>query len=444
MDFKSLFRNPVTPLPRQPGAEAELEFAVVDVETTGLHPEGNDRIVEIAVIRLDGAGRKIDEYCSLVNPRRDLGPTHIHGISAREAVSAPAFEEIAGDVVARMAGAAVVGHNVQFDFRFVEAEYRRLGYALPDAVLLCTMHLAKSADPCLPGRKLAVCCKHFGIPLSNAHSAHYDADATAKLLTECLRRLTPAGSSFSVEPPPPRKDEWPAIPVSGKALTRTQAAARREQEVPFLAKMVARLPASRIPDPKVDEYLALLDRVLEDRRVTSDEADLLFQAARGLHLSKEQVIEAHKNYFGDLVRVAFADQVLTENEEKDLRQVKELLAVTQETYDQMLRDAQHIRASVAGAGSEHERSAHELVGKAVCFTGEFSCRINGQMVSREMAEKVSAERGLVVKKGVTKTLDILVAADPDSLSGKASKARSYGIRILAEPAFWRMIGVDFE
>ncbi len=54
------------------------------------------------------------------------------------------------------------------------------------------------------------------------------------------------------------------------------------------------------------------------------------------------------------------------------------------------------------------------------------------------------ERSVSVKKSCTKKLDFLVAADPDSMSGKARKARDYGIRILAEPVFWQMMGVDIE
>ncbi|MCF8231713.1 MAG: hypothetical protein K9J27_05930 [Bacteroidales bacterium] len=44
----------------------------------------------------------------------------------------------------------------------------------------------------------------------------------------------------------------------------------------------------------------------------------------------------------------------------------------------------------------------------------------------------------------SKKLDYLVTADPNSLSGKARKAREYGIRILAEPTFRNMIGVAVE
>lgn len=30
----------------------------------------------------------------------------------------------------------------------------------------------------------------------------------------------------------------------------------------------------------------------------------------------------------------------------------------------------------------------------------------------------------------------------DSMSGKATKAREYGVRVIAETAFWEMIGVE--
>jgi predicted RNA-binding Zn-ribbon protein involved in translation (DUF1610 family) len=43
---------------------------------------------------------------------------------------------------------------------------------------------------------------------------------------------------------------------------------------------------------------------------------------------------------------------------------------------------------------------------------------------------------------VTRDLDLLVIADPDSQSGKAVKARAYGTRLIAEEPFFQMIGVS--
>jgi DNA polymerase-3 subunit epsilon len=49
-----------------------------------------------------------------------------------------------------------------------------------------------------------------------------------------------------------------------------------------------------------------------------------------------------------------------------------------------------------------------------------------------------------VQASVTKSLDILVLADPDSMSGKAKKARQYGTRLVAERVFWGELGVAID
>ena len=49
-------------------------------------------------------------------------------------------------------------------------------------------------------------------------------------------------------------------------------------------------------------------------------------------------------------------------------------------------------------------------------------------------------RGFAPKCALTKKVTLLVAADPDSLSGKARKARDYGIPIVGEAALARLAG----
>jgi DNA polymerase-3 subunit epsilon len=86
----------------------------------------------------------------------------------------------------------------------------------------------------------------------------------------------------------------------------------------------------------------------------------------------------------------------------------------------------------------------ELRGKSVCFTGALSSSYRGLPITREQAEELARGAGLRVLKGVTRELDILVVADPSTMSSKARKARDYGVRILAEPAFWHAVGVQVE
>jgi DNA polymerase-3 subunit epsilon len=65
-------------------------------------------------------------------------------------------------------------------------------------------------------------------------------------------------------------------------------------------------------------------------------------------------------------------------------------------------------------------------------------------LTRAEAELLAVAAGLVISANVTKKLDILVVADPDTQSGKAKKARQYGTRIMAERTFWPSIGVRVD
>ena len=85
-------------------AENAPLFAVVDIETTGFSPLVGDRIIELGIVRVDGDGSTVDEYVTLVNPLRDIGPTHVHGITQEDVEHAPLFTEVVGDVLARLAG----------------------------------------------------------------------------------------------------------------------------------------------------------------------------------------------------------------------------------------------------------------------------------------------------------------------------------------------------
>ncbi len=65
---------------QSPQAQSSVRLVVVDVETTGVY--NNDRIVEVAVVTTSPDGTILDEWETLVNPGRDVGPTHLHGIVA--------------------------------------------------------------------------------------------------------------------------------------------------------------------------------------------------------------------------------------------------------------------------------------------------------------------------------------------------------------------------
>src|SRR5262249_52348273 len=122
------------------------QFAVVDTETTGLPNRRTNRVVEIAVVRLSSALSVVDEFETLLNPDRDIGPTSIHGIAARSVTAAPRFEEVAGDILDRIQGCVIVAHNVRFDSSFLCFEFDRLGVKLPELPVVCTLQMARQVS----------------------------------------------------------------------------------------------------------------------------------------------------------------------------------------------------------------------------------------------------------------------------------------------------------
>ncbi|MET9629464.1 exonuclease domain-containing protein [Lentzea sp. NPDC006480] len=139
-------------------------YAVVDVETTGLGD--HHRVVEVAIVHVDASGRRTDEWCTLVNPRRDLGARL--GITAADIQRAPDFAGVAGELAARLSGRVLVAHNLPFHLVFLRAEFALLGHEFP-ASGVCTMEL--------------------GGGITRAYSALRNARASARLLVSCLDRV---------------------------------------------------------------------------------------------------------------------------------------------------------------------------------------------------------------------------------------------------------------
>lgn len=407
-------------------------YAVIDVETTGLRPSWHDRVVEIAVVQVDASGRVEGEWCTLVNPERDLGPQHIHGITAAEARRAPRFDQVAGALAGLLRGRVVAAHNLSFDAQFVVAEFERVGVRVPVDLDggLCTMRLAGQFLPAT-GRGLADCCRSAGVALTHAHSALHDARAAAGLLAHFLSM---------VDQPPPWMGRiaraatvaWPALPDARVSpMSRTSPG---ESEPHFLSRLVDRLPRTHRPD--ADAYLEVLDRALLDRHVSATEADALIAVATNLSLSRPDVVDLHAQYLQALAAIAAADGVVTGEEEKDLVAVAELLGLDRTDVDRVLRTATH------AAGLLGVRTAREPVREATRFTldrGDVVVFTGDMGEPREVWEERAIDAGLVVGAGVTKKTRLVVAADPDSMSGKAQKAGKYGIPVVHPAAFRKML-----
>ncbi|MBM4193552.1 MAG: 3'-5' exonuclease [Gemmatimonadetes bacterium] len=201
---------------------ATVDFAVVDIETTGTGAVGADRVTEVAAVRVRGSECRL-LFHSLVNPGRPI-PAHITrltGIHDAMVSGAPRFADIAGALAAELAGRVFVAHNARFDWRFLDAEFRRLGAPALEGVVagrLCTVQLARRVLRHLPRRNLDAVCHHYGIENDGRHRAAGDAQATAQVLVRLLRDADRAG--------------WWSLESLGRALVNPRRRARGRSGLP--------------------------------------------------------------------------------------------------------------------------------------------------------------------------------------------------------------------
>lgn len=167
-------------------AWSDADFCVVDVETTGLAPR-DDRIVELAVVRVSPGREPEVVLDSLVNPLRPVGATWVHGITDDDVAGAPTFSELLPALRRALGNAVLVGHNVYFDYRFITHEAAAAGQAF-DLPHLCTMYMRPLVGL---GERLSLeeACRAAGIPFESRHHARSDALATAQLLRVYLDGL---------------------------------------------------------------------------------------------------------------------------------------------------------------------------------------------------------------------------------------------------------------
>lgn len=155
-------------------------YSIIDIESNGA-PFRKESIIEIAVFKYDGH-QIVDQFMSLVNPESEITPfvQKLTKISPKMVKTAPKFHEIAKRVVEITENTTLVGHNIEFDYRMLRQEFRRLGYEYKINTI-DTIPLAKKLIPEAESYSLGKLVKSLGIPLLDQHRASGDARATLEL-----------------------------------------------------------------------------------------------------------------------------------------------------------------------------------------------------------------------------------------------------------------------
>lgn len=154
------------PKPRQSIERAAFIF--FDIETTGLRPDRGARITEIALLNR--------------NSRKLLW---------KQAENAISDEYLAAQlplVLKHLESGVVVGHNLQFDLRFIAYETERLGFRGPRLLFVDTLGLAQKLCSNISDFKLSSLIERFNISIGGElHTAAVDAHATRALFWKLIK-----------------------------------------------------------------------------------------------------------------------------------------------------------------------------------------------------------------------------------------------------------------
>lgn len=156
---------------------------VFDTETTGFSPKMGDEILQISVTDKDG-NILLDTYLRPIEKTSWPNAERVHGISYDDVKESPIPFEIQPEIKMLFENAsAIVGHNVSFDMRFMEATFN---LHIPEEKLVDTMKLVKDV---FPGGKYKLenavqyfCQEYMEEYTNGAHDSCTDAIATSKVL----------------------------------------------------------------------------------------------------------------------------------------------------------------------------------------------------------------------------------------------------------------------
>ncbi len=165
---------------------------VFDTETTGIDAGGKDEIIQLSIV--NGLGDVL--FSSYIKPEhRRSWPkaTEVNGISPAMVKNSPKFEDVYDEIQTIFDEAElVVGYNVEFDLKFIEAADVQLR---PKTLVFDVMQEFAPVRGVWDDRhcdwkwcKLTACARNYGIKFQ-AHDALEDTEATRQCFYKLLEDL---------------------------------------------------------------------------------------------------------------------------------------------------------------------------------------------------------------------------------------------------------------
>jgi DNA polymerase III subunit epsilon len=160
------------------------EVVAFDVETTGLSPHRGHRVIEIGAVRVVN-GAFGEEFHSLIDCGGSISMSaqRIHGITPAMLHGQPQPAAVFAAFRVFIGQAPLAAHNAPFDMSFLQHEFGRLGWSLPNRSL-CTLEASRRRFRTLTDYRLETIARRLLGPLpmgGRRHRALEDARLVARV-----------------------------------------------------------------------------------------------------------------------------------------------------------------------------------------------------------------------------------------------------------------------
>jgi len=161
-------------------------IAVLDFETANHQPNSACQL-GIAIVE---PWKIVREKRWMIRPQRlYFSPrcVAVHGITAKDVLNAPTWDEIWPEVSQWIDGSVIVAHNAGFDANVLMSTCLAHEIAISPIDVLCTRLISKRSWPALRSHSLASMAEYLSIVFAH-HDALEDAKVSARLLIEAASK----------------------------------------------------------------------------------------------------------------------------------------------------------------------------------------------------------------------------------------------------------------
>ena len=173
----------------------DLEYVVFDFETTGLHPERGDEIIEIGAIKLRGEEPTGETFQTLVNIQKPIPKeaTQVNGIKDEDLVGKPLLQDVFPQFIQFIGTKILIAHNAEFDLGFLKKVLRLFPSFSFSNHCIDTLQLSRMLFSYEKSHNLDALANRFGLfPeefVDGRHRSLGDCFLTAKIFGEFLKFL---------------------------------------------------------------------------------------------------------------------------------------------------------------------------------------------------------------------------------------------------------------